>query len=217
MVPSRMMRGSDVPRARIARSSASCAGVSLGQRVERAFHHLGDVAVRLAMACQDRLDGETVELEDLLALSRDGADLRPGDRLAGELFRRHWRPDDQGPGAQRDRGRVRHVVEMAVADDDGIRPLHFRRGKAERGIVAAAIDEGVEQDDLVAVGELEIGKAGPAHHQGMRVVRGRPAGRHEPRLGARRVGGRGGELRIGIDGIEARGTRIGERTRQGRV
>jgi hypothetical protein len=99
---------------------------------------------------------------------------------------------------------------MAVADDDHVRPLHVRGGKAERGIIAAAIDEGIEQDDLVAVGELEVGKAGPAHHEGVWIARGRPSGRYQFGRRARRIARGCGELRVGIDGIDAFGAWIGE-------
>jgi hypothetical protein len=98
--------------------------------------------------------------------------------------------------------------------DDDIRPLYVCGGKAECGIVAAAIDEGVEQDDLVAVGELEIGESGPAHRERVRVARGRPSGRYELRRQAGRILRRGGEVWIGIDGIEALGTWIEEWARQ---
>ncbi len=175
-----MTRGSEVPRDRIARVFGLLGRRRLGSdRVERVLHDLGDGGVGLRVTREDRLDGEAVELQNLSVLAGHGADLRRRHRLAQELFGGDRGADHQRSRPHGDRGRIGHVVEMTVADDDHVRPLHVVGGEAERRIVAAAVDEGIEQDDLVAIGELEIGKAGPSHRERVRIVRRRPAGRHE--------------------------------------
>ena len=83
-----MTRGSEVPRARIARASASWAGDGFGRdRVERMLHDLGDDGVGLRVAREDRLDGEAVELQNLPMLAGHGADLRRRHRLTDAASR----------------------------------------------------------------------------------------------------------------------------------
>jgi hypothetical protein len=98
---------------------------------------------------------------------------------------------------------------MAVADDDGVGLLDVGSGKAERRIVAAAIEIGVEQDDLAVIGEFEIGKAGPAHRERVRVLRRGAAGRRQTVGEAGWIARLRGE-RTGSECIALIGARIGE-------
>jgi hypothetical protein len=88
---------------------------------------------------------------------------------------------------------------------------HVAGRKAKWRIVAAAIEIGVEQDDLAVIGKLEIGIAGPAHRQRMRMVRREPAGRYELRRIAGGIARLGRERRVGI--VALVGARIEEGAR----
>ncbi len=97
---------------------------------------------------------------------------------------------------------------MPVADQDDVGARHVAGRKAEGRIVGAAIEIGIEQDDLAAIGELEIGVAGPAHCQRMGITRRKPAGRYELRRMAGRIPRLRRECSVEVDGFAFFGARI---------
>ena len=105
--------------------------------------------------------------------------------------------------------------EWPVPDQDHVRARDVGRLEAERREIAAAIEIGVEQDDLALVGQLEIGEAGPADRQRRSDCRqGRAAGRGERRCVAAGVARLASQkaASASIAG-NALGARIVERTR----
>ena len=79
------------------------------------------------------------------------------------------------------------VVVGAVADQQHVRPFHVGRFESERRIHFAAIEIGIEQDDLAVVDEFEIRVAGPAHRQRLRVARECAASRYQRARSAARI------------------------------
>jgi len=69
--------------------------------------------------------------------------------------------------APRDRSDIRDVIEMGVADEDRVGLLDVRDGEAERPAARHAVEVGVEDEHLAAEGNLVVGIAEPAHHQGV--------------------------------------------------
>ena len=95
-------------------------------RAERTLHRFAHLTRRLAMPPEDRLDGEAVEFEDFAALPGHRPQLLWLDRLSHELFDRDRRADHGRAGSRADRRRIRHMVDMAVAE---MRPDSMSDGK----------------------------------------------------------------------------------------
>src|SRR5260370_38189940 len=88
----------------------------------------------------------------------------------------------------------------------GVQTCAFRI--SEGGMVGAAIKISMEEDDLAAIGELEIGVAGPAHCQRTGITRRKPAGRYELRRMAGRIPRPRRKCRVEVDGFAFFGARI---------
>ena len=142
---------------------------------------------RLAVTAEYRLDLEALELQHFAAAPGHCAYLFHVDVLRGEFFRRHRRTDHDCARARTDRRRIRHVIDVAMAEQNDIGAFHIGRLEAKGGIQFAAVEIGVEQNDLAVVDQFEIGITGPAHRQRLRIARKRAAGRHQFARAATRV------------------------------
>jgi hypothetical protein len=109
--------------------------------------------------------------------------LRNAELIAG--VDRDRRADHPGVGSLRDRPDIRDVVEVRMADKDRIGLLDLAGHDAGRAAARALFEIGVEQDHLVAEGELVIRGRKPTQHDGVLVARHRPAhgGRDEALAG----------------------------------
>jgi hypothetical protein len=68
---------------------------------------------------------------------------------------------------RRHRNDVRHMIEVAVTQEDHARPLYLFGGEAQRPVARLAIVIGVEQEHLPAVIDLVIRIGEPAEHRGL--------------------------------------------------
>src|SRR6185369_16652220 len=121
---------------------------------------------------------------------------------------RHRSTDDHRFRPRPDRRRVRHMIDMSMADHDHVRALDVGGLEAERRIHAATIEICIEQQYLSVVYELEIGVAGPSDGERLRTRGKGPTGRNESRDCARRIAGLHYLLRIASAGT----ARIGKRS-----
>ena len=132
------------------------------------------------------LDLEASELEHFAAEPSHAHRLAREKALAEQLRIRWWPANHLNAEAARDGNGVAHVVEVAVAKEDGVGALDLVGHEADRARARASVVVGVEEDDLTLVGELVIGSSEETQQHAVIVVRHRSAGgsRHEARARA---------------------------------
>src|SRR6266852_8532137 len=105
------------------------------------------------------------------ACAGDADRLAVREALREQLLVRRWAADRADAEARGDRRCVAHVIEVAMAQEDYIRTRHLIGYQADGAVSWAAVVIGVEQDHLVAVGQLVVGGPEIADHKPIVVVR----------------------------------------------